>query len=36
MVRELHQVAFLPGVRNTSAIGFKTDEITRMIAIDGK
>jgi uncharacterized protein (TIGR03032 family) len=34
IVRELYDVAFLPGVRNPSAIGFKTDEITRIISID--
>lgn len=34
IVRELYDIAFLPGVRNPSALGFKTDEITRMIAID--
>jgi hypothetical protein len=33
-VRELYDVAFLPGVRNPSALGFKTDEITRVISID--
>jgi uncharacterized protein (TIGR03032 family) len=34
VVRELYDVAFLPGVRNPSALGFKTDEITRVITID--
>jgi uncharacterized protein (TIGR03032 family) len=34
VVRELYDVAFLPGVRNPSALGFKTDEITRVISID--
>lgn len=34
VVRELYDVSFLPGVRNPSALGFKTDEITRMITID--
>ncbi len=34
VVRELYDVAFLPGVRQPSAIGFKTDEIARLIAID--
>jgi uncharacterized protein (TIGR03032 family) len=34
IVRELYDVAFLPGVRNPSALGFKTDEILRVIAID--
>jgi hypothetical protein len=30
-VRELYDVAFIPGIRNSSAIGFKTDEILRVI-----
>lgn len=34
VVRELYDVAVLPGVRTPSAIGFKTDEITRIITID--
>jgi uncharacterized protein (TIGR03032 family) len=34
LVRELYDVAFLPGVRTPSAIGFKTDEILRLISID--
>lgn len=34
VVRELYDVAFLPGVRQPSAIGFKTDEINRLISID--
>ena len=34
VVRELYDVAFIPGVRNPSAIGFKTDEILRVITID--
>jgi uncharacterized protein (TIGR03032 family) len=34
VVRELYDVAVLPGVRNAAAIGFKTDEITRVISID--
>ena len=34
VVRELYDVALLPGVRNPSALGFKTDEITRVITID--
>ena len=33
VVRELYDVAALPGVRNPSALGFKTDEITRIISI---
>lgn len=34
VVRELYDVAALPGVRNPSALGFKTDEIQRVITID--
>src|SRR5439155_18588729 len=34
VVRELYDVAFIPGIRNPSAIGFKTDEIFRVITID--
>ncbi|MFO1169904.1 MAG: TIGR03032 family protein [Hyphomicrobiaceae bacterium] len=34
VVRELYDVAFLPGIRQPAAVGFKTDEITRLIAID--
>ena len=34
VVRELYDVAILPGVRRPSAIGFKTDEIRRIISID--
>jgi uncharacterized protein (TIGR03032 family) len=34
VVRELYDVAFLPDVRRPSAIGFKTDEIKRIISID--
>jgi uncharacterized protein (TIGR03032 family) len=34
VVRELFDVAALPGIRNPAAIGFKTDEIQRVIAID--
>ena len=34
VVRELFDVVVLPGVRHPAAIGFKTDEITRVIAID--
>lgn len=34
VVRELYDVVFLPGVRQPAAIGFKTDEITRLIAVD--
>ena len=32
---ELYDVAVLPGVRNPSMIGFKTDEIRRVISMDG-
>jgi uncharacterized protein (TIGR03032 family) len=34
VVRELYDVAFLPRVRRPSAIGFKGDEIKRVISID--
>ena len=34
VVRELFDVVALPGVRNPAAIGFKTDEITRVISMD--
>ena len=34
IVRELYDVAFLPGVRSPAAIGFKTDEILRIVTID--
>jgi uncharacterized protein (TIGR03032 family) len=34
VVRELYDVAFIPGIRNPSALGFKTDEILRVITID--
>ena len=34
VVRELFDVAVLPGIRNPSAIGFMTDEIQRVISID--
>jgi uncharacterized protein (TIGR03032 family) len=34
MVTELYDVAVLPGVVRPMALGFKTDEIKRMIAID--
>lgn len=34
VVRELYDVAFLPGVRQPAAIGFKTDEIARLISIE--
>ncbi|MBU2583134.1 MAG: TIGR03032 family protein [Alphaproteobacteria bacterium] len=34
VVRELYDVAVLPGIRRPSVIGFKTDEIARLISID--
>ena len=34
VVRELYDVAVLPGVRNPAAIGFVTDEVQRVISID--
>lgn len=34
VVRELYDVVFLPGVRNPTALGFKTDEVTRIITIE--
>ena len=34
VVRELYDVAFIPGVRRPSVIGFKTDEVKRVISID--
>jgi len=34
VVRELFDVAVLPGVRNPAAIGFVSDEIQRLISID--
>ena len=34
MVRELYDVAVLPGVARPMALGFKTDEIQRTIAVD--
>jgi len=35
VVRELFDVAVLPSVRNPAAIGLMTDEIQRVISIDG-
>jgi uncharacterized protein (TIGR03032 family) len=35
VVRELYDVAFLPGLRNPSLIGFKSDEVTRIVTIAG-
>jgi uncharacterized protein (TIGR03032 family) len=34
VVRELYDVAFLPGVGRPSLIGFKTDEVKRVISIE--
>jgi uncharacterized protein (TIGR03032 family) len=34
VVRELFDVAVLPGVRNPALVGFRTDEIRRVISID--
>ena len=34
VVRELYDIAVLPGIRRPSALGFRTDEITRVISID--
>ena len=34
MVRELYDVVVLPGVRRPMALGFKSDEIQRLIAVD--
>jgi len=34
VVRELYDVAFLPGIRRPSAIGFKTEEVKRIISIE--
>jgi hypothetical protein len=33
-VRELYDVAALPGVRRPSAIGFKTDEVKHIISVE--
>jgi hypothetical protein len=33
-IRELYDVAFLPGVRRPSAVGFKTDDVKRVISIE--
>lgn len=35
VVRELYDVAALPGVTRPSAIGFRTDEIKHLVSIDG-
>jgi hypothetical protein len=34
IVRELYDVAVLPGALRPSAIGFKTDEINRILSIE--
>jgi hypothetical protein len=34
VIRELYDVAALPGVRRPSAIGFKSDEVKHVISID--
>jgi hypothetical protein len=34
VVRELYDVALIPGVRRPSAIGFKTEEVKHVISID--
>lgn len=34
LVRELYDVAFLPGTRRPMALGFKTDEIRRVLTIE--
>jgi hypothetical protein len=34
VVRELFDVAILPGVRNPAAIGLKTDEVKHVISIE--
>jgi uncharacterized protein (TIGR03032 family) len=34
VVQELYDVAAFPGIRNAALIGFKTDEITRVISMD--
>jgi hypothetical protein len=34
VVDELYDVITLPGVRNPMALGFKTDEIRRVISIE--
>jgi uncharacterized protein (TIGR03032 family) len=34
VVRELYDVAVLPGVRRPAAIGFRTDEVNRVISIE--
>ena len=34
VVREMFDVAVMPGVVNPAMIGFKTDEVLRVISID--
>jgi uncharacterized protein (TIGR03032 family) len=34
VVKELYDIAVLPGIRRPSALGFRTDEITRIISVD--
>jgi len=34
VVRELYDVAVLPGVTRPSLIGFKSDEVRRVVSID--
>lgn len=36
MVKELYDVQTLPGVKRPQALGFKTDEIRRVVAIEGE
>jgi len=35
VVRELYDVAALPGVRRPSAVGFRTGEVKHLVPIDG-
>lgn len=35
VVDELYDVVALPGVRRPMALGFKTDEIRRVVSIEG-
>ena len=34
VVRELYDVALIPGRRNISMVGFRSDEIRRMVSFD--
>ena len=36
VVEELYDVVILPGVKRPMALGFKSDEIRRVISIDGE